>query len=87
MNIVPTRIQEQVNRVDRTPSLAIGISAGLFALWSLYRVFWMLYSASVLSGVGVSSSTLIVSSVIWAVIGVVAGVASAAFLIRYSKQA
>lgn len=39
MNIVPTRIQEQVSRVDRTRSLVIGISAGLTALWSIYRIF------------------------------------------------
>jgi hypothetical protein len=35
MNIVPARIQEQVNRVDRTRALVIGISAGVTALWSI----------------------------------------------------
>ena len=29
MNIVPTRIQEQISQVDRTYSLVIGISAGI----------------------------------------------------------
>ena len=33
MKIVPTRIEEQINRVDRTRSLAIGITTGLTALW------------------------------------------------------
>ncbi len=28
MNIIPTRIQEQIGQVDRTRSLVIGISAG-----------------------------------------------------------
>lgn len=87
MNIIPTRVQEQVDRVERTPSLVLGIFAGMTALWSLYRVFWLLYSASVLSGVGVSAPSLIFSAVIWVAVGVGAAVASAAFLIRYSKQA
>lgn len=87
MNIIPTRVQEQVDRVERTPSLVLGIFAGMTALWSLYRVFWLLYSASVLSGVGVSAPSLIFSAVIWVAVGVGAAVASAAFLIRYSKEA
>ncbi|MCV7171517.1 hypothetical protein O6P37_28100 [Mycobacterium sp. CPCC 205372] len=87
MNIIPTRVQEQVDRVERTPSLVLGIFAGMTALWSLYRVFWLLYSASVLSGVGFSAASLIFSAVIWVAVGVGAAVVSAAFLIRYSKQA
>jgi hypothetical protein len=47
----------------------------------------MLYSASVLSGVGVSAASLMFSAVIWVAVGVGAAVVSAAFLIRYSKQA
>jgi hypothetical protein len=87
MNIIPTRVQEQVDRVERTPSLVLGIFAGMTALWSLYRVFWLLYSASVLSGVGFSAASLIFSAVIWVAVAVGAAVVSAAFLIRYSKQA
>ncbi|MGA5466172.1 hypothetical protein [Mycobacterium sp. NPDC050041] len=87
MNILPTRVQEQVDRVERTPSLVLGIFAGMTALWSLYRVFWLLYSASVLSGVGFSAASLIVSAAIWVAVGGGAAVVSAAFLIRYSKQA
>jgi hypothetical protein len=86
MSIIPARIQEQVNRVDRTRSLWFGISAGLTALWSLYRVFWLLYSATVLSGVGVSSASLIFSAVIWGAVGVAAAVVAVAFLSRYAKQ-
>jgi hypothetical protein len=51
MNIVPARIQEHVNRVDRTRSLAIGISAGLTALWSVYRLCWLLYTTTTFSSV------------------------------------
>jgi hypothetical protein len=86
MNIVPTRIQEQINRVDRTRSLAIGISAGLAALWCLYRLFWLVYTAATLSSVGWSPVSLVFPFVLWGVIGVAAVIVSAAFLLRYSKQ-
>ncbi|HEX4557659.1 MAG TPA: hypothetical protein VH166_00395 [Mycobacterium sp.] len=86
MNIVPTRIQEQVNRIDRTRSLAIGISAGLTALWSIYRLFWLLYTATTLSSVGFSAASLIFPFVLWGVIGVAAAFVAFAFLVRYSKQ-
>ena len=86
MNIVPTPIQEQINRVERTPSLVIGISAGLTALWSLYRLFWLIYTATVLSNVGWSPVSLVFPFVLWTVIGVVAAVAAVAFLTRYAKQ-
>jgi hypothetical protein len=86
VNIVPTRIQEQIDRVERTPSLVIGISAGLTALWSIYRLFWLMYTATVLSNVGWSPVSLVFPFVLWAVIGVGAGIASFAFLTRYAKQ-
>ncbi|KUI41510.1 hypothetical protein AU197_20875 [Mycobacterium sp. IS-1590] len=86
MNIVPTRIEEQVSRVDRTYSLVIGISAGLTALWSLYRVLWLFYTAATFSSVGWSPVSLVVPLVLWLVIAVAAGYVAAAFLIRYAKQ-
>ena len=86
MNIVPTRIQEQVNRVDRTRSLAIGIGAGLTALWSIYRLFWLIYAATTLSSVGWSPVSLVFPFVLWGVIGAVAAVVAIAFLLRYAKQ-
>ncbi len=86
MNIVPARIQEHVNRVDRTRSLAIGIAAGLTALWSVYRLFWLLYTATTLSSVGWSPVSLVFPLVLWGAVGVVAAFVSVAFLMRYSKQ-
>jgi hypothetical protein len=50
MKIVPTRIEKQINRVDRTPSLAIGIASGITALWCVYRLIWLLYTATALAG-------------------------------------
>jgi hypothetical protein len=86
MNIVPVRIQEQVSRIDRTRSLAIGISAGLTALWSVYRLFWLLYPATTLSSFGISAGSLVFSFVLWGAIGAVAAFAAFVFLVRYAKQ-
>jgi hypothetical protein len=86
MNIVPTRIQEQIGRVDRNYALAIGIGAGITALWSLYRVFWLVYTAATFSSVGLSSVSLVFPLVFWAVVAVGTGFVSAAFLLRYAKQ-
>ena len=86
MNIVPTRIQEQIDRVDRTRSLVIGIAAGVTALWCIYRLFWLLYLATTLSSIGWSPVSLVFPFVLWGVIGVVAVIAAIAFLTRYAKQ-
>jgi hypothetical protein len=86
MNIVPTRIQEQIGRVDRNYALYIGISAGITALWSIYRVFWLVYTAATFSSVGWSPVSLVFPLVFWAVVAVGTGFVSAAFLLRYAKQ-
>ncbi|MDT5291218.1 MAG: hypothetical protein QOF88_6107 [Mycobacterium sp.] len=87
MKILPTSIEEQINRVDRTPSLAIGIASGITALWCAYRLIWLFYTAVTFSSVGWSPISLVVPFVLWTVIGVVAGVAAFAFLTRYAKDA
>jgi hypothetical protein len=86
MNIVPTRIQEQIGRVDRNYALYIGISAGITALWSIYRVFWLVYTAATFSSVGWSPVSLVFPLVFWAGVAVGTGFVSAAFLLRYAKQ-
>jgi inner membrane protein involved in colicin E2 resistance len=83
MKILPAGIEEQIDRVDRNRSLIIGISAGLTALWCIYRVLWSIYlslSYDFLFG------SLVFSIVLWGVIGVVAGVAAFGFLTRYAKR-
>jgi len=87
MNIVPTQIQEQISRVDRTYALVIGISAGMTALWSVYRVFWLVYTAATFSSVGWSPISLIFPLAFWGLVTVGTGFVSAAFLLRYAKQA
>ena len=85
MKIVPTRIEEQINRVDRTRSLAIGITTGLTALWCAYRLIWLLYTAIIFSSVGWSPISLVFPFVLWGVIGVVAAIAAIGFLTRYAR--
>jgi hypothetical protein len=86
MKIVPTRIEDQINRVDRTPSRVIGIALGITALWCVYRLFWLLYVAATLSGVGWSPVSLVFPFILWGVIGVVAAIGAIGFLTRYAKR-
>ncbi|MDT5093950.1 MAG: hypothetical protein QOH60_3313 [Mycobacterium sp.] len=86
MNLVPTKVEEQLKGVDRTRSLVIGITLGLTALFSLYRIFWGVYAATVLSSYGISSGALVFTIVLWGVIGVAAGFGAIAFLMRYNKH-
>jgi hypothetical protein len=82
MKILPSNIEQQIERVDRQKSLAIAISSGLLAFWSLYRVAWSLYLALTFNFV---FGSLIFPIVLWGVIGVAAAVSAIAFFIRYSK--
>jgi hypothetical protein len=82
MKIVPTSIEEQINRVDRQRSLYIGISAGLLALWSVFRLIWTLYIGMTF---GWFLGSMVFPLVLWGVIGTVAAVAAVGFLTRYTK--
>lgn len=82
MQLLPTSIQEHVNRIDRQRSLMIGISAGLLAAWSFFRVIWLLYIAATF---GLSVGSLVFQFVLWGVVGTVAAIAAVALLTRYSK--
>ena len=82
MQFLPTSIQEHVNRIDRQRSLMLGISAGLLAAWSFFRLIWLLYIAATF---GLFLGSLVFQFVLWGVIGSVAAIAATALLIRYSK--
>jgi hypothetical protein len=82
MNIVPSSIQEQINRVDRQRSLYVGISTGLVAVWSFFRLIWMLYIGMTF---GWYFGAMAFQVVLWGVIGTVAAIASFGFLTRYNK--
>jgi hypothetical protein len=86
MKIVPTRLEEQINRVDRTTALGIGIASGLTALWCVYRLVWLFYTAVTFSSVGWSPVSLVFPLVLWGAIGVASGVVALGFLTRYAKQ-
>jgi hypothetical protein len=86
MKIVPTRMEEQINRLDRTQALAIGIGTGLTALWCAYRLIWLFYTAVAFSSVGWSPVSLVFPLVLWGVIGVVSGVAAYGLLTHYAKS-
>ena len=83
MKILPTNIEEQIDRVDRNRSLAIGISTGLLAFWCLYRVLWSIYLSVTYDFL---FGSLMFSVVLWGVIGVVAAIAATGFLTRYAKR-
>ncbi len=63
-------------------SLYIGISCGLVAAWSAFRVVWMLYIAMTF---GWYIGALAFQFVLWTVIGAVAAVAAYGFVTRHSK--
>jgi len=85
MKIVPARIEEQINRVDRNQSLAIGIGSSVTALWCAYRLIWLFYTMVTFSSVGFSAVSLVFPLVLWGVIGVIATVSAIGFLTRYAK--
>lgn len=80
MSIVPPSIQQQINRVDRTRSLMIGMGAGMLAFWSIYRVLWSIYLAITYHFM---FGLLVMQLVLWGVIGAAAAVTAIAFLSRY----
>lgn len=82
MKIVPASIEEQINRVDRQRSLYIGLSAGALAVWSVFRLFWILYIGMTF---GWFFGAMVFQLVLWGVIGVVAAIAATGFLTRYTK--
>jgi inner membrane protein involved in colicin E2 resistance len=82
MKIVPRRVEEHIDRVDRRRSLTIGISCGLLAFWSLYRVMWSIYFSMTYRFL---LGSLVFQLVVWSVIGGVAAIAATGFLSRYAR--
>jgi len=83
MKLLPAGLDRHINRVDRQHALVIAISTGLLAFWSAYRVFWSLYLTITYNFL---FGSLVFQIALWGVIGVAAGIASFAFLVRYRAQ-
>lgn len=83
MNIVPTGIQSQINRVDRQWSLWIGVSLALVAAGSVFRLFWMLY---VSMAFGVFAGAMIFNIIFSLAFGTAAAIGAVGFLTRYHKD-
>jgi inner membrane protein involved in colicin E2 resistance len=83
MKLIPANIEEQIDRVDRSRSLIIGISTGLLALWCVYRVLWSVY---LMATYDFMFGSLLFSVVLWGVVGVVAAIAAVGFLTRYARR-
>jgi membrane protein YdbS with pleckstrin-like domain len=82
MKIVPAAIEEQISRVDRQRSLYIGISSALLAVWSVFRLLWLVYLSVTFNWM---IGALAFQFVLWGVVGAVATVAAVGFLTRYQR--
>ena len=84
MNVIPAQLQDLTKRVEKTPALIIALFSGLTALWSVYRLLWLVYAGFALSSFGLSPVSLIISFVVWVAVAVAAGLTAYAFWTRYS---
>ncbi len=86
MSTILTRVHESVSRVDRTRALVMGILTGLAAFFALWKIFWLIFAAATLSGLGYSGFWLVLSLLWWGAIAALGVFWSAVFLLRYPKQ-
>jgi|GEM_PF-975086 len=80
MKIVPTLVEEYVNRVPRQYRTWAGIGWAILAVSCAVRLLFLIFAEIVLAGVGWSPESLIFGFVRWSVIGVIAVIAAIAFL-------
>ena len=80
MKIVPTLVEEYVNRVPRQYRTWTGIGWAILAASCAIRVLFLISSSIMLASVGWSPVSLIFGFVLWGVIGVVAVIGAIAFL-------
>jgi hypothetical protein len=85
MKIVPDTVEQRINRVDRTPSLVIGIICAVVAVGCLLSLLHLLWVAVAFSSVGWFLPTLLVQLLIYVVVGGAALIGAVGFLTRYQK--
>ena len=86
MNIVPTRIQEQISQVDPTRALVYGICGAVTAVLAVVKLFWLLFTALTFSSVGFSLLSFVFPLVYWTAFLALGGFVALAYLPRYFKQ-
>jgi len=80
MKIVPTLVEEYVNRVPRKYRTWTGIGFAILAASCAIRLLFLIFAQIMLASVGWSPVSLIFVFVQWGVIGAVAVIAAIAFL-------
>jgi hypothetical protein len=80
MKIVPTLVEEYVNRVPRQYRTWAGIGWAILAASCAIRLLFLVFAQIMLASVGWSPVSLIFSFMMWGVIGVVAVIGAVAFL-------
>jgi hypothetical protein len=80
MKIVPTLVEEYVNRVPRKYRTWTGIGWAILAASCAIRLLFLISSSIMLASVGWSPVSLFFGFVLWGVIGVVAVIGAIAFL-------
>jgi hypothetical protein len=86
MNIVPTRVEQQINRVDRTPSLVIGIICAAIAAWCLISFVQLVSVMMMFSSIGWFFGSIVPQFLLYGLIGAAAVIGAVGFLTRYSKR-
>lgn len=86
MNIVPTRIEEQVSRVDRNQALLYGILSGVSAFFMAWKLFWLVVGVVAWSSLSYSPFVTVLSFVSYAALLALSAWVSYVFLRRYTKQ-
>jgi hypothetical protein len=86
MKIVPTRVEQQIDRVDRTPSLVIGIICAVIAAWCLITVLQLISVLMMFESIGWFFGSLLPQFLLYGVVGGVAVIGATGFLTRYAKR-
>ena len=80
MKIVPTPVEQYVNRVPRRYRTWTGVGFAILAASCAIRLVFLISGSIMFAGLGWSPVSLIFGFVLWGVIGVVAVIMAVAFL-------
>lgn len=86
MNVVPTRIEEQISRVDRNQALLYGVLSGVSAFFMAWKLFWLVIGVLAYSSLSVAPFVTVLSFASYGVLFALSAWVSFVFLRRYVKQ-